>query len=100
MARYPVLRVLEKSNWRRWRGGTLRRFDGVRKPRGGAESFVHGGGNRDEMAFDGVSDSVDLIVDESEARNVIILRVAVKHIRDTVKNTVNDTRLTHFEERL
>lgn len=74
----------------------MRRFDGVRKPRGGAESFVHGGGNGGEMAFDGVSDFVDLIVDESEARDVFILGVAVEHIKDTVKDTF--TMPTHFEE--
>lgn len=98
MARYPALGVLEKSNWRRSRGGALRRFDGVRKPWGGAESFVHGGGNGDEMAFDGVSDFVDLMVDESEARDVVILGVGVKHIKDTVNDAFNDTMLTHFEE--
>lgn len=71
-------------------GGAWRRFDGVRKPRGGAESFVDGGGNGGEMAFDGVGDFVYFIVNKSEVRNEILGGVAVKHVLITI--------LRHFEE--
>lgn len=93
MARYPVPGVLEISDWS-WGegglGGAWRRFDGVRKPRGGAESFVDGGGNGGEMAFDGVGDFVYFIVDKSEVRNEILGGEAVKHILIII--------LRHFEE--
>lgn len=66
------------------------RFDGVREPGGGAESFIYRGGNGDEMAFDGVGDFVEFIVDKREARDMNLGGIAMKHVLITI--------LRHFEE--
>lgn len=91
--RYPILGVLKISDWSRGEGGSggeWRRFDRVRKPWAGAESFVYGGGNQGEMAFDVVGDFGDFIIDESEARDEILGGVAGKDVLITIPR--------HFEE--